>query len=344
MKSNTLIRFFLFSLMLFSFVSQAQILEPVKWDFSTEKISDGKYNLVFTATIEPKWHLYSQDIPMSPPATTFTFKPNEQAKLIGKVNESPSVEQYDPNFDMVLKFFSDEAVFKQQVELLTNESVTIEGVLEFMCCDDMRCLPPSEVDFSFTLAGTSALPDFSAQTTAPQNQVLDPVKWTYDLKKGNNDELELVFTAAIDEGFHLYSLNIPENGPLPTEFTFSESTAYELSAAIFETTEGEIKYDEIFEMDIKSFENEAVFVQPLTPKQETPFNITGEIAYMVCNDVGCVALYHDFDLIYNGKTIQSAEASQPVAQKESPKQAKADITGGNASLWGFFFLAFLGGL
>lgn len=344
MKSNTLIRFFLFSLMLFSFVSQAQILEPVKWDFSTEKISDGKYNLVFTATIEPKWHLYSQDIPMSPPATTFTFKPNEQAKLIGKVNESPSVEQYDPNFDMVLKFFSDEAVFKQQVELLTNESVTIEGVLEFMCCDDMRCLPPSEVDFSFTLAGTSALPDFSAQTTAPQNQVLDPVKWTYDLKKGNNDELELVFTAAIDEGFHLYSLNIPENGPLPTEFTFSESTAYELSAAIFETTEGEIKYDEIFEMDIKSFENEAVFVQPLTPKQETPFNITGEIAYMVCNDVGCVALYHDFDLIYNGKTIQSAEASQPVVQKESPKQAKADITGGNASLWGFFFLAFLGGL
>ncbi len=344
MKATTLIRFVILYLFLLAFTAQAQILEPVIWNFSTEKISEGQFNLIFTAAIEPKWHLYSQDIPMSPPATTFNFSPHEKVKFIGNVTESPSIEQYDPNFDMVLKFFSGGAIFKQKVELLTDETVTIEGVLEFMCCDDMRCLPPSEVDFSFTLAGETAVPDFGAQTSAPQNQILDPVKWTYDLKKVNKDEAELVFTAAIDAGFHLYSLNIPENGPLPTEFNLTATTAYELSKAIFETTEGEIKYDEIFEMDIKSFEKEAVFVQPLKLNQEPPFSITGEIAYMVCNDVGCVALYHDFELVYDGKNIQSADAQQVVAQTEPAKQAKADITGGNASLWGFFFLAFLGGL
>jgi len=344
MKSITLFRSFVFSLLFFALSSHAQILEPVKWDFTTEKISETKHNLIFTAEIEPKWHLYSQDIPMSPPATTFNFSANQKVRFIGDVTESPSTEQYDPNFDMVLKFFSGEAVFKQEVEVLTDETVTIKGVLEFMCCDDMRCLPPSEVDFSFTLEGTKTLPDFSPQTAAPQNQVLDPVAWSYDIKKTSKDAIDLIFTAKIDDGFHLYSLDIPENGPLPTEFTFNTSDAYKASAKVYETSEGKIKYDEIFEMDIKSFENEAVFVQPLEITAKMPVTISGEIAYMVCNDVGCVALYHDFELVFDGNTISPVDAQQTATKSEPAKQAKADITGGNASLWGFFFLAFLGGL
>ncbi|MBU1368312.1 MAG: protein-disulfide reductase DsbD N-terminal domain-containing protein, partial [Bacteroidetes bacterium] len=194
---------------------KAQILEPVSWNFTTEKISDDRYNLVFTADIEPKWHLYSQNIPMSPPATTFSFTPNEAVEFIGKVSETESVEQYDPNFDMVLRFFSGQAVFKQEVRLLSAETVKIDGVLEFMSCDDMRCLPPSEVDFSFRLKGEVAATIFNNDIgAAPQSQVLDPVKWSYDVKTAGSNQIELIFKAKIDEGYHLYSVDIPENGPL----------------------------------------------------------------------------------------------------------------------------------
>jgi len=60
---------------------EAQILEPVKWRFSTEKVGEREYDLLFIAQIEPKWHLYSQDIPMSPPATVFSFEPSQAFAL-----------------------------------------------------------------------------------------------------------------------------------------------------------------------------------------------------------------------------------------------------------------------
>jgi thiol:disulfide interchange protein DsbD len=150
--SLTLLGFFisLFSL-------NAQILEPVKWDISSKKISDKEYELVFKAKIDPKWHLYSQDIPMAPPATTFTFEKNDGYELVGKVMEDTSniIEEFDSNFDMVLKFYASEATFTQKVKLL-KEGAEVKGYLNFMCCDDKQCLPPTDVDFDFKLGNVSA--------------------------------------------------------------------------------------------------------------------------------------------------------------------------------------------
>ncbi|MCF6342865.1 MAG: thioredoxin family protein [Bacteroidales bacterium] len=141
----------LFAILAFVFNGQAQILEPVKWQFSSNQLSDTEYELVFTASIENKWHLYSQDIPMAPPATTFTFEQSDDFELIGKVvEESKVIEEFDPNFDMVLKYFSFEAVFKQKVKLL-SEGAVVTGSLNFMCCDDTKCLPPADVEYSFEL-------------------------------------------------------------------------------------------------------------------------------------------------------------------------------------------------
>ena len=130
----------------------AQILEPVKWSFSQDKIGDNEFELTFKATIDPHWHLYSQDIPMIPPATTFTFEDNNGIELLGKVaEESKVIEEYDPNFEMVLKYFANEAIFKQNVKVTSNTAEPVKGFLEYMCCDDTKCLPPTEVDFSFKL-------------------------------------------------------------------------------------------------------------------------------------------------------------------------------------------------
>lgn len=135
-------------------VSFAQVLKPVKWSFSTKQLSNEDVQLIFTANIDPTWHLYSQDIPEDGPVpTSFNFEKNPQYKLVGKVKEPKAIEEYDKNFDMVVKYFANKAVFTQDIKVLTDKDFKIEGVLEFMCCDDSRCLPPDEVDFSFPVKG-----------------------------------------------------------------------------------------------------------------------------------------------------------------------------------------------
>ena len=334
-----LLRFGLMALLLLSVAVKSQVLEPVKWRFTTENLGNDEFNLVFIAEIEPRWHLYSQDIPMSPPATTFTFEKSEGFELIGKVTESKSVEQYDPNFEMTLKFFSQEATFKQKVKLVQGQSVVVKGNVEFMSCDDTRCLPPAEEPFSFSLQSSSSTASPLSGPGAAQGP-LDPVKWTYAIEKVDGNNYDLVFKASIDKGFHLYSLQIPEDGPLPTEFTFSESPAYSTVGKPTEGNNGIKAFDEIFKMEITYFESVAEFRQRMLSK-ETSYTVSGEIAYMVCNDQGCVALYHDFSIPVNNNSLAAENQQGSLTQAEVPQ---TDITGANASLWGFFLLAFLGGL
>jgi thiol:disulfide interchange protein DsbD len=51
-------------------------------------------------------------------------------------------------------------------------------------------------------------------------QIYDPVTWDFSFEKGGNNEFELVFTATIEKGSHIYSMDIPEGGPIPTSFAF----------------------------------------------------------------------------------------------------------------------------
>ncbi len=57
--------------------------------------------------------------------------------------------KFDPSFNLDLNMFSHEAIFKQKIKVLSEEEFTITGSLEYMCCDDERCLPPTEEEFSF---------------------------------------------------------------------------------------------------------------------------------------------------------------------------------------------------
>ncbi len=319
---------------------KAQILEPVKWSFSTEQISDTEFDLVFKAEIENKWHLYSQDIPMTPPATSFTFNPGESYELIGKTKEeSEVIEEYDPNFEMKLKFFAFEAVFKQRVKVLSSSPVKVTGSLEFMCCDDTRCLPPTDVDFSFDLTpGKGA-------ASVPAQKILQPVTWNIKTEYRGDRTFDLFFTATIDKGYHLYSLKVPEDGPLPTEFIFENSKGFELVGGAVEVTTPFEEYDDVFEMNIKYFEKEATFKQTIkltSDAEEVP--VVGEIAYMVCNDVGCVALYEDVELLFNGQTNEQVLTASEENKEQAAEAGVSDIQGKKASLWGFFLLSFLGGL
>lgn len=145
---------FVFSLTCFFAV--AQIQEPVKWAFSSEKVSDTEYNIILKATIDAGWHVYSQNIPddgMGPIPTSFSFEESKDFELVGITIEPTPEEEYDPNFEMTLKYFSGEAVFIQPIKILNGKSVAVKGSLEFMACDDTQCLAPATEDFEVLVIG-----------------------------------------------------------------------------------------------------------------------------------------------------------------------------------------------
>ena len=131
----------------------AQIIEPIKWSFSSS--GDGRNaELVFTAVMEKGWHLYDTYLPEGGPiATSFVFADSTLFNFSGELLKSPEpVEVFDNTFQMNLRYFSDTAVFRQKV-ILSEGVTSISGHVEFMGCDDEQCLPPAEIPFVFSFAG-----------------------------------------------------------------------------------------------------------------------------------------------------------------------------------------------
>ena len=131
----------------------SQILKPVEWNTSVEKVSDTEYKLVSNATIDKGWHLYSQSVPEDGPIpTTFTYDDTGgNIKLLGSTTEEEGLTIDDAVFNMKIKYFENNAIFEQKVSL--SEGInTVNGIVEFMVCDDERCLPPTEVDLIFKIS------------------------------------------------------------------------------------------------------------------------------------------------------------------------------------------------
>lgn len=135
----------------------AQIEKPVTWSFSKRAKGEGKWELHFKATIAPTWHVYSQflESDKGPVATTFSFEENSLYKRMGKVKEPKCKTEYDPNFEMNVSYFEHEADFVQEIQVLSDKALVVKGFLNFMTCHEGQCLPPTDVDFSFSLDGSS---------------------------------------------------------------------------------------------------------------------------------------------------------------------------------------------
>ena len=129
----------------------AQIDNPVHWSFSTEKISDTETNLKLTASIDAGWHIYSLNDPgegLIP--TSFKFNSSKDYSLIGKTIEPKPESAFDKNLKMQISWHSGKVVFTQKIKLNTP-ATTISGVLEFVVCNDFKCLPPEEVEFKIPI-------------------------------------------------------------------------------------------------------------------------------------------------------------------------------------------------
>lgn len=151
MKKNSLQLLLLF-LLSFPLAAYSQIYDPVTWDFSYEKMGEGKYELVYSATIESGSHIYSMDVPAGGPIpTSFTYNPDQGYTLDGKTFEvTPPEEKFDEAFGFNIKSFSGKAEFRQKI---TSQSgnFTVTGSLSFMSCNNTTCSPPKDIEFEIKI-------------------------------------------------------------------------------------------------------------------------------------------------------------------------------------------------
>jgi len=190
---------------LMSFNIQAQIYNPVKWTTSVEKVSDSQFDLVAKATIENHWHLYSQFLggDDGPIPTTFSFKDSLNTfQLIGKTTEGEGHTEHDKVFNMVIKYFEKEAVFKQRINLLTDKELVLNEVVNFMVCDDSNCLPPTDVNLKFTVKGVAGtlLKDTNLPTTGEIKPDKKATETPVEAPKTNKGLLS-IFLIAFFSGF-----------------------------------------------------------------------------------------------------------------------------------------------
>lgn len=149
--------------------SVAQIQEPVKFKTEFNKTSETEAEIVFTATIDAGWHVYSTDIPADGPTpATLTMDKIEGAQLVGKLTPRGNVEtKYDDMFGMKVSFFENKATFFQKVKI-TGATYHLEGYMNYGACNDQNCLPPTDVNFNYSgkgVAGAAAAPA-AAETPA----------------------------------------------------------------------------------------------------------------------------------------------------------------------------------
>ncbi|CAM3873972.1 protein-disulfide reductase DsbD N-terminal domain-containing protein [Mucilaginibacter galii] len=138
--------------MLFTAAAFAQIEAPVKWSYAAKKISATEAVVLVKATIEPGWHIYSQNLKDGGPvATSFTFTPAKNYTAMGKPAEPKAITKYEDSFKMNVSYFENSVVFQQKVKLKGAGATTVKGKVEYMTCNDRKCLPPDEVEFSVSV-------------------------------------------------------------------------------------------------------------------------------------------------------------------------------------------------
>ena len=114
---------------------------------------------MFTATIQDKWYVYSQFLEEDGPVpTTLYWDDNDAIKIEGKATEESEgkVSGFDKMFKMDVTKYKNALTIRQK---LTASDLTkpLTGAIEFMTCDDTRCLPPAEVPFKVNFANLTAL-------------------------------------------------------------------------------------------------------------------------------------------------------------------------------------------
>lgn len=359
-----LIKIFVLSMVVFlggTLNGSAQVFNPVKWSYASESLGNNEFELTFTATIEAHWHVYSQNVDAGGPIPTgFFFTESKNYELVGKTSESEGITLDDPVFKMKLKYFENKAIFKQKVKLLTS-ATKIRGELEFMCCDDEKCLPPELLEFEFDLKGeeqTSSASTAKEETTeAPASEpvtitlagvdstphenkgILTPVTWKTNLVDLGEGVYELQAIATIEEHWHLYSMSLPSaDGPIATEFNILEPKDIVKEGDATEKGELIEEFDPNFDMNLRFYANTVTLSQKVKVESENQ-TILAEVYFMACDAQTCIppeAVELEF-------VIGNGAAAAIDTHAEDTEIGEGEETEGRSML-SIMILSFVGGL
>ncbi|WP_046744665.1 protein-disulfide reductase DsbD family protein [Kordia zhangzhouensis] len=173
---------------------KSKVFDPVQWKTSVKKLSDTEYEVVFKASIEDKWHLYSQRNygDLGPFPTEFTFENTGEAyELVDTVQESPTKDVFDKVFQMNISFYEKEATFTQKIKLNDANTKVINAEVVYMVCDDEKCLPPTGVEFSIPLDNSTVVAKQHVELTEKDIQLSNELDLGVTGKEDFKDESEI---------------------------------------------------------------------------------------------------------------------------------------------------------
>lgn len=141
-------------------VASAQMANPVKVQTQLKEVSATEAELVFNATIEAGWHMYSTEVvEFGPTPTTLTVEKISGAKLKGKLTpKAAPIMHYEEMFEADVFYFEHAATFVQRLTLEGGQ-YHVEGFLEYGACNDQSCTPPTKVDFSYDGEAKAEIPE-----------------------------------------------------------------------------------------------------------------------------------------------------------------------------------------
>jgi len=185
------------------FSSFGQIEDPVKWQWELYSTGDAEYEVVFTSEIEDHWHVYSQYLSSQdgPLPTWFNFYETDGWAKIDSTLECENVKttQFDPNFDMDLAWFEGKVNWWQKFKVKDDSVTTVNGFLSYMVCDDSKCLPPTDIDFSLNLSEAKDKP--SGFEMCPEPETKNGAVEDLEEKKEDNETPWGLFIFGMAAGF-----------------------------------------------------------------------------------------------------------------------------------------------
>jgi len=134
---------------LFAAGAHAQILTPVHWSYAAKKTGANEATVLIRATMDDGWHIYSQYVKEGGPVkTSFTFPASKIYTVVGKTIEPTPITKFEKAFGIDVSYFEKTVTFQQKIKLKSATGATVKGQLEYMTCNDQKCLPPETVAFS----------------------------------------------------------------------------------------------------------------------------------------------------------------------------------------------------
>ncbi len=159
---------------------------------------------------------------------------------------------------------------------------------------------------------------------AAEAQILTPVKWEIKLEDSDSSVKTLLFSAKLDNGWHLYDMNLPEGGPISTSFNYETLKGAKTVGSPVPSKKATTVYDEQFEMNLSWYAHEVSFTQKLEITNPKAFKVEGYVEFMVCNDENCLPPDKE-SFSFNQSNINVEKTLQAMAKVEDiPAEELAD--------------------